>query len=295
MRLDYAEERRWKRMLAREFAYQVVEWHLSSPEDKAALMVGSRGWSSPQSIDSAESTSRPAHGDDIEMDTTAGETEGDKGQMDDTSGEVLKELLPRRGRRGRKANLEAVNDEVAEQEQEEGDESEAKKADTPGPTTPHDDIDIATQDTSKQAPEPGQVAAAAEKTQEGEVDADGEMDAEGEIDALGEDDDGEGSADIVDGVIGLEDIPADGDVDADGEAEEDVEMETGVNASSESNALRSGVKLANGLVLSGHFTGPERANTGRCTHDWVYRPCQHRPATIDTRQPDQPIFRRLVP
>jgi chromatin modification-related protein VID21 len=42
--VDFAEERRWKVGIAREFAFQCVEWHLASEEEKASLMVGGRGW-----------------------------------------------------------------------------------------------------------------------------------------------------------------------------------------------------------------------------------------------------------
>lgn len=44
MRSDFSEERRWKRVEAVEFVYQIALWHLKRPDEKASLMVGGRGW-----------------------------------------------------------------------------------------------------------------------------------------------------------------------------------------------------------------------------------------------------------
>ena len=48
MRTDFAEERRWKTVEAREMVYQIVEWHLS--KNKADLMVGGRSWGACNSV-----------------------------------------------------------------------------------------------------------------------------------------------------------------------------------------------------------------------------------------------------
>lgn len=48
--LDFKEELRWKQLLAYEFAHQIVEWHLASPEEKADMMVNERGWGPPSAL-----------------------------------------------------------------------------------------------------------------------------------------------------------------------------------------------------------------------------------------------------
>ena len=215
MRLDFAEERRWKRVLAREYAYQVVEWHLSSPRDKASLMVGGIGWGArrhtpvtePAPPLKSKANENPQDtGDLAEEADTAKETAENSLEVEEenTGGQVLDEIMPRRATRG-KGKLKRRLDE----EKETTPEPEPKPSAT-------DDIDVQMTGNAGETPaapvaEPGSPTepppAAAGKsdakatTDTEDVDADGEADAEGEVDAQGEDD-GE-SADVVDGVIGL--------------------------------------------------------------------------------------------
>ena len=117
MRADYAEERRWKRVLAREFAYQAVEWHLSSPEEKLKLMVGGRGWGESRDLPI------PGHFGERCMGSfalAAGSPEEDEGMpvfqsqrqrsnateqsgedMNETGAEVLEDIFPRHDEEGR--------------------------------------------------------------------------------------------------------------------------------------------------------------------------------------------------
>jgi chromatin modification-related protein VID21 len=214
MRLDFAEERRWKRVLAREFAYQVVEWHLSSPRDKASLMVGGIGWGARRVLaakpkpktngkaapvikdkDSAE--------DDVAMDQEAEE--------ENTGGQVLEEIMPRRPTRGRKPKRRADAEEdvtpepgSTKEEDVEMDIGEAEPSAEPAAKSTEEVPALqpaAAEDADKPISANSVPKADADADAEGEADADGEADAEGEVDAQGEDD-GE-SADVVDGVIGL--------------------------------------------------------------------------------------------
>jgi len=217
MRLDFAEERRWKRVLAREFAYQVVEWHLSSSRDKASLMVGGIGWgarrrasaSAPKSKTNGTSApeigDKDSAGDDVAMD--------DEGAEENTGGQVLDEIMPRRATRGRKPKrrVDAEEDLTPEPEStkdadDKMDTGEAEPSVEPAaePTdealAPHS---AAPEDADKpiSAKSVSKADADAEGEADADADADGEADAEGEVDAQGEDD-GE-SADVVDGVVGL--------------------------------------------------------------------------------------------
>jgi chromatin modification-related protein VID21 len=214
MRLDFAEERRWKRVLAREFAYQVVEWHLSSPRDKASLMVGGIGWGARRALAAkpkpktngkaaSEIKDKESVEDDVAMEEEAEE--------ENTGGQVLDEIMPRRATRGRKPkrrtdaeedltpepelNPASTKDADVEMDEDEA-EPTAKIADDA--QVPEAAVVENTEKpiSAKSVPQPDPDADA-----EGEVDAEGEADAEGEVDAQGEDD-GE-SADVVDGVIGL--------------------------------------------------------------------------------------------
>ena len=215
MRLDFAEERRWKRVLAREFAYQVVEWHLSSPRDKASLMVGGIGWgarrraspSAPKSKTNGKAAPE-IKGKDSAEDDVAMDEEGDQ---ENTGGQVLNEIMPRRATRGRKPKRRADAEEDLTPEPEttkdadvEMDEGEAESPVEPA-AEPTDEAlapqPAAPEDADK--PTSPKLVSKADADAEGEADADadGEADAEGEVDAQGEDD-GE-SADVVDGVIGL--------------------------------------------------------------------------------------------
>jgi chromatin modification-related protein VID21 len=212
MRLDFAEERRWKRVLAREFAYQVVEWHLSSPRDKASLMVGGIGWGArralaakPKSKTNGKAASENKDKDSAEDDVAMEE----EAEEENTGGQVLDEIMPRRATRGRKPKRRADAEEDLTPEPEsksatakdadvDMDEEEAEPA---AETT--DDAPIPEAAVVEDADKGISAIPSAEPDAdaEGEVDADGEADAEGEVDAQGEDD-GE-SADVVDGVIGL--------------------------------------------------------------------------------------------
>jgi chromatin modification-related protein VID21 len=213
MRLDFAEERRWKRVLAREFAYQVVEWHLSSPRDKASLMVGGTGWgarrrasaSKPKSKTNGKAASEIKDKESVE-DNVAMDEEAEE---ENTGGQVLDEIMPRRATRGRKPKRRADAEEDLTPEPEsnptttkdadvEMDEDEAEPA-----AKIADDASIPAAAVVEDADKgiSAKPNAEPDADAEGEADADGEADAEGEVDAQGEDD-GE-SADVVDGVIGL--------------------------------------------------------------------------------------------
>ncbi|ODN97394.1 hypothetical protein L198_03958 [Cryptococcus wingfieldii CBS 7118] len=76
MRTDFSEERRWKVVQAREFAYEVVEWHLASSDERKALMVGGRGWGESNKVPIPghsgkrrlqEVATQEAEDDDVEM------------------------------------------------------------------------------------------------------------------------------------------------------------------------------------------------------------------------------------
>ena len=215
MRLDFAEERRWKRVLAREFAYQVVEWHLASPRDKASLMVGGIGWGARRRASASNPKSKtngkpapeikdkePAE-DDVAMEE---ETE-----EENTGGQVLDEIMPRRASRGRKSKrrTDAEEDltpapESTKGEDVEMDNGEAEPSAEPAAESTEEVPALqpaAAEDADKPISANSVPKADADADAEGEADADGEADAEGEVDAQGEDD-GE-SADVVDGVIGL--------------------------------------------------------------------------------------------
>jgi chromatin modification-related protein VID21 len=252
MRLDFTEERRWKRVLALEFAIQVVEWHLSSEMDRAQLMVGSKGWQKdaprpalaplPRIKIDFQSKKRDSDGfyvfaedGDVYMDSeeedtretapkrttqkqTRKEDPGDQEDVQDSSGEVLDEIMPRRGKRGRarpKRLAEEMDEDHAEEdvplitESEDPTQPPSASEESEMNSAEIEEVEMAnnspskadvpkTDDTSKDEP----IKTDTDADAEGEEDAEGEVDAEGELDAQGEDDGG--SADIVDGVIGLE-------------------------------------------------------------------------------------------
>jgi chromatin modification-related protein VID21 len=207
MRLDFAEERRWKRMVAREFAYQVVEWHLSSPKAKAELMITRNGWThvegpvTPRPAATTEGKEGHKRSRNGSRKDTADNEEKDDGMTEDTSGEVLEELLPRRAKRGRGRPKRLAVDEDEEEETVEVEaeqESSAALTAARGSAEPTDEMEV---DDAKEVA--NRARAVSVPDGEVEADAEGEVDADGEADALGEED-GEGSADIVDGVIGLE-------------------------------------------------------------------------------------------
>lgn len=198
MSVDFTEERRWKRVLAREFAYQIVEWHLSTPDDKAAMMVGERGWRSISNYSKDEGgggsgRAKSVAGDaDIDMDET--DTAAD---LDASGAEVLEEMLPRRGKRGRGRPKRAGLDQDEVEADEAVDAQPIDETNVAPDSKPENNPDKA----AEAEPEVDRVTADVELQKD--VDLDGDADAEGEVDD-GADDDGEGSADIVDGVIGLE-------------------------------------------------------------------------------------------
>jgi len=205
MRLDFAEERRWKRVLAREYAYQIVEWHLSTPSAKAEMMVGGIGWATRKYAPEPKVKERtPAAAQE-----TAQEGAVHEDEVPDTSGEVLEEMMPRRAKRGRgrpKRYIDDEDDKMDDSEPKEKpedpalDTEEVQMADD-GPTAAAEGPTGA-EPTDKPQTEMD-TAVDPKLDSAGDLDAEGEADAEGELDAQGEDD-GEGSADIVDGVIGLE-------------------------------------------------------------------------------------------
>lgn len=169
MRTDFAEERRWKVVEAREFAYQVVEWHLASPEEKKALMVGGRGWGECRNVPIPGHAGKrkevtvevEAEDEDVEM------LVGQEGELDG-EGEANKVL-------------ESIDEmRVNEKERENR------------PEDPRETVNI-NQDIGE------------EVDAEGEADADGEpengeADAEGEADADG--------GPVGDDVVGLSEIDA---------------------------------------------------------------------------------------
>ncbi len=196
MRTDYAEERRWKIIEAREFAYHVVEWHLSRPRERAQLMVGGRGWGECNEVPVPGHYGRmrekdvPAESaeDDVEMlvgQADAEEAEGTAERgfgMDATGAEVLKNILANLADEGLDAARGAGKANAVKEEQAEDDDAMGEEVDAEG-------------EEDAQG-EPENAAVPADVDAEGE--ADGEMDAEGEMDV---DDQPAGSGQ---GVIGLE-------------------------------------------------------------------------------------------
>jgi hypothetical protein len=188
------------------------------PKAKAAMMVGGIGWATRKYAPEPNVKEKEAVGSD-ETAKNAGERDGamDQDDVPDTSGEVLEEMMPRRAKRGRGRPKRYIDDEDDKPEEEAMVNTESKGR----PEQPASDIeDVQMSEERAATADPVPEASGAEPISTkhspnldkpadakaesgGEADADGEADAEGEIDAQGEDD-GEGSADIVDGVIGLE-------------------------------------------------------------------------------------------
>jgi chromatin modification-related protein VID21 len=167
MRTDFAEERRWKIVEAREFAYQCVEWHLAKPDEKASLMVGGRGWGACNGVPIPGRTAGPMSAeDDVEMlvqvDGEDSPAAAQATNLDATGAQVLDEIMPEKGQEGDAVKKEAENDDA----DAEGEDAE------------------------------GEVDA--------EADAEGEADADGEEDAEGEDAEGDAAEDVGEGVIGLD-------------------------------------------------------------------------------------------
>ena len=167
MRTDFAEERRWKIVEAREFAYQCVEWHLAKPDEKASLMVGGRGWGACNGVPIPGRTAGAMSAeDDVEMlvqvDGEDSPAAARATNLDATGAQVLDEIMPEKGQEGDAVKKEAENDDA----DAEGEDAE------------------------------GEVDA--------EADAEGEADADGEEDAEGEDAEGDAAEDIGEGVIGLD-------------------------------------------------------------------------------------------
>jgi chromatin modification-related protein VID21 len=150
MRVDFAEERRWKRLAAREFAYQVVEWHLATIEEKARSMVGGRGWGQSDSVgipghsgQARMAEKEPAEADVEDVDML--QPEAEDLTLED-SGQVAAQVLE---------DMKVVTHEI-------GDDMMGEEIDG--------------------AQAAGDVDADGEADAEGEADADGEVDAEGESD-----------------------------------------------------------------------------------------------------------------
>ena len=168
MRTDFAEERRWKFVEAREFAYQCVEWHLASEEEKAEMMVGNRGWGSRKDARiSDRMASDRATADTMDIDPSATTAEDDV------------EML-----------IQPDADDL---------ESEAPAAADHAQATGAEVLEEIMPDSTEPKEEPGVDTDAAETTiADAERDADGEADAEGEVDAEGEADaDGEVEEDVI--------------------------------------------------------------------------------------------------
>ena len=198
MRTDFAEERRWKVVLSRELAYQVVQWYLSRADEKAEGMVGGRGWGQSKDVpipghsgvrlkrDMPHRLGSPEH--DVEMIAGQPETEehdltAERGDGEDAMGaQVLEDILSTIADPGKNPAAEAELN-VAGLKGKHADEDDDMG----------EDVDA-----------------------EGEEDAEGEPDAGGEVNAVDESDskDGPNAADDVDaggeadaeaeGVVGLE-------------------------------------------------------------------------------------------
>ncbi|KAK6907275.1 hypothetical protein I203_101265 [Kwoniella mangroviensis CBS 8507] len=224
MRVDFNEERKWKLIQAREFAYQVVEWHLSTEEEKAKLMVGNRGWgkSNDQPIPGhsgnretniqidgqqgqgqLEVPNTSAEDDDVEM--LIGREEDSPAEEGVAGAEVLESI----------DEMKEVQDEVVKKENEDVEMGEDADAD-------------------------------------GEEDADGEPDDGGTADADGEEEDAEGEEDVEgeaedvgEDVVGLDDI--DNADESDREASE----------------VRRDTVLPNGLVINKRFANVEELVAAR--------------------------------
>lgn len=153
------------------------------------MMVGERGW-----ISTAGRVKRPAASSSRSNARAVGDTDGTGMEIDsamelqESGAEVLEEMLPRRGRRGRGKPKAAVNDD-----EELGDE------DVDGQT----DLQVVKSEIDDRAKD-STTNVNVDQARDVSDDSKGGANAEEDADAEGEVDDGEGSADIVDGVIGLE-------------------------------------------------------------------------------------------
>lgn len=164
MRTDFAEERRWKVVEAREIAYQVVEWHLASPEEKKTLMVGGRGWGECRNVPIPGNTGKrkevtvevEAEDEDVEM------LVGQEGELDG-EGEANRVL-------------ESIDEMRGNEKERESRPEEPRETDNINQNT-GEEVDA-----------------------EGETDADGEPD-NGEMDAEGEPD--ADDEPVGDDVVGL--------------------------------------------------------------------------------------------
>jgi chromatin modification-related protein VID21 len=224
MHVDFTEERRWKRVAAREFAYQVVEWHLASLSDRARRMVGGRGWGESNDVPIPGRRDRiDEDGDmDAEMDGGAeagAEAEGDAeaaaeadaedaveamGGSAEDDVEMLVQPEAEDDEAGGEAGkvLETMFDkdtQEEEQEQEEGKDKEKENGEEDATGGDADEA-LVSAEVKKEEDEPmGEDAdAEGEEDAEGDADAEGEEDADGEVDAEGEEEV------PADGVVGLE-------------------------------------------------------------------------------------------
>ncbi|BEI82084.1 hypothetical protein CcaverHIS002_0212440 [Cutaneotrichosporon cavernicola] len=200
MQVDFSEERRWKRVVAREFAYQAVEWHLSSPGEKAELMVGGRGWGACKDI------------------AVPGRTEADKIAEDD-----VEELL---------VGADPEESELAEAEAE---ASAHERGDTTGTEVLNEILERPEDKPPEGVKMEVDEDAVGEADAEGEdadgEDADGE-DADGEADADGEEDDADDGAEGQ--AVGLEEIA---DAEKEAEAKPDGKKEDSPEATVLPNGL----------------------------------------------------------
>jgi len=189
MRADFTEERRWRVVEACEFAHQIVEWHLSSSEEQADLMVGGRGWGSSNDIpipgNSGAKEAQSMHPfpgspeDDGEMLVGRAEAEEvdasapEAGAMDATGAEVLDDILQKHGEEAEEVKGQVEQVVEARQKQADGDDAMGE------------DVDA-----------------------EGEEDAEGEPDSEGPVSRVLVEVDGEpdaqGEEEMGEGVVGLD-------------------------------------------------------------------------------------------
>ncbi|KAK4687612.1 chromatin modification-related protein VID21, partial [Tremellales sp. Uapishka_1] len=236
MRVDFAEERRWKRVEAREFAYQVVEWHLSNPEGKRRLMVGHRGWGESTHLPIPGHSGRMVEDDipeaeDVEMligEEATEELEDDA--MDATGADVLETMVTDETVEDIEVKEEAVEDTIPVIAEGENDADGEADADAEG---------------------------------EADVDAEGEADANGEADAEGEaEPDAEGEVEVVvaegDGAVGLEDIPA-----APSTGTGEREREADSPDAGHRRASHGDHVLPNGMILNKRFSTAEQLLAAR--------------------------------
>ncbi|WVO13268.1 hypothetical protein L204_100881 [Cryptococcus depauperatus] len=187
MRADFAEERRWKFVEAREFAYQIVEWHLASEEVRASMMVGGRGWGKFNDTSISGSSNRKreveveerqkamAEDEDVEMLVGQGDLTDGEGE----AGKVLESIN----------EMKAIEEKVEEKAQMEEDLSGENDENEYNPTKLNQKIGVVGEDIDAE----GEADEDAQSNIEGETVADGLVGLSEIDDAADDGDDREGS------------------------------------------------------------------------------------------------------